>query len=987
MKNKLVFIALLTCTMVIGQIRKPKTNIKRKDVTIKKIVRPLATVKFPMYKTMIYPNNEEIIYTNSPTFKYSLNNKNTTSQSPQRKTSKIVILTVVKLSDDPNWLAENNIILQEKILSNINTGTIKSFNNLSLTLNNAYAWNIEFKGKTPNEDDMNWNVFYYFDKNTIIDKEDPHKCASKYILNPSFKEKSYWKVTNNNSLITNSGVNTVFFGHDDNGAGSITSPNTILHQKLRIPIQMGKSYQLKFSLKQQKESKFSIKVIAFNGILNSLAPSSDIAIMTISGTIPYKNDWSKITLSAWEAHKNFNNIALVFIPENKKNILHLLLDRVCLYEVESACELNSLTYEGENTEGDESITVTYQEYLAGSVHDLYPNQNTTTVDWYANIADECLAIGGDDSDEDDIKLNELDEIEIDKTQKELKEIEEQLISNEPDYFKSKNGIQPIHQNIKYKCKNSKPKLDSSKPFGGRDIVYIHGLQLEAIIANIKNSSDFQGKWPVDKHAFYKNGGHNPSNTSQDGEFYNEARLMWDKHIIRGLGSLSLPSNSYLIATYSANQRLEVAIHAVLSQINEAMAGNNPNLIKSLSAKKSRDCFGSNGIVLIAHSTGGLVASTLLGIAEKSNTNQTYKDYYGDVRFISNKLDAQIGIDAAYGGSPLATAGIAVLSGVNNSPLINKMAKIFLKNDNLQHLTNFDPYQTILYDLMPTTSRNKWRPIMQSNTPTLKMTGITTGKSAEGLMTMAGNLLMRGFDDGVLSSSSQSGHYKKRPGFKVKNRGKLVDKGTELRKRRALVRMSKSGKNIHLGERNYYITPYLSGTGMLQGNSVKSVIDNPNQFIPNHFTVLQTTGDHFDNVTEVQRNQNNYAYTDGDNLLEVAHLLSHNIASIFIPPVTKIRNNEETSVVFNSHLYSSGLLNINFAKLNQEWIKKETWGFHAPKIIMVRKCIRLFKKERCIKLPKVTWHYYEYIKWQRKYHLLKDYKTKRGMDYMYEYILR
>ena len=983
MKTKLsLILTLFICINAFSQIKKPV----RRTASIKQMAKPILVkeiIKESLEKTMVYPADEEIVYTNSPTFKYALEKKLARSQNAQnlqtKKTiSKTIILTVVRISDAPNWTAANNIVLREEIVSNSNTGISRNFNNLSLILNNAYAWNIEFKGENPDEDDMNWNVFYYFDKGTIIDDEDPHACNTKYIYNPSFKDKSYWKTTNT-AFSSHSGTNIISNGHDDNGAAAITGPNTILYQKLQTPIRKDQNYQLKFSLKRLKEkAPFRIKAIAFNGTLNSLTPSSDIAIMTVSGTLTSYNDWNKITLSSWEAHKNFESIALVFIPKNKGTRINLLIDRVCLSEVASACEQNNLVYEVENPEGDDSITITNQEYLAGSVQDLYPDQDTSTADWYANIADDCLAIGGEDSEEDEIKPNAQDVIEIEKAEKEVKDIEDDLIAKAPDYFQPKNGIQPIVHNDKASCLQAKPVLDASKPFGGRDIVYIHGLQLKAIIGNLKITPTFQGKWPQDKSAFYKGG-----------EFHDEATHYWKDHISRGLGQVNMPTNSYLLVSYSANQRLEVGIHAVLTQIRDAMAGNNSGVFKSMEHLKNKRCFGSNGIVVITHSTGGLVASTMFGIAEQSNTNQVFKDYYGDVRFITDKIDAQIGFDAAYGGSPLATTGIAVLGGLSANPIIKIAGKIFLKNNNIQQHANFDPLNTILFDLMPAVSKHKWRSIMGSSSiPTLIMTGTTTGKSAEGLMTLPGNFLIRGFDDGVLGVGCQTSHVKRRPGFKVKNRGKLVDKGAPLMKRKALIRMSKSGKNFHIGERNYYITPYLSPTGMLQGNSVKSIVDQPDHFIRNHHTILQTTGNHFDNVDEVRSGyDNDYAYTDGNVLLSAAMFVPSIFSGTFDIPSVRIKNNEETGVVFESSLYSSGLLNRDFAGLNQEWVKKETWGFHFIKIIMVRKCIRLFRKERCIKLPKVTWHYYEYLKWRRKYHLLKDYETKMGMDYMYEHILR
>ncbi|WP_341222201.1 hypothetical protein [Polaribacter atrinae] len=996
-----VFLTVFIVTCSFSQIKPLKRKAVIKESVIKKNPRiikndTLKNIRLKpsviniaqryIKKTMIFPSAEEVIHNASPTFKYSL-------LGGESGITKTIILTVVKLSDNPNWIAEDNIILQEEIESNLNNTTTKNFSNLSLELNNAYAWNIELKGETPIEDDMNWNVFYYFKKGIIISDEDPHVCNTKYIGNPSFKDKSYWKTTST-SFRTNTNTNTVSNGHDDMGSGSILNPNTIIYQKLQTPIRKDKNYQLKFSLNQKNQkSKFKIKAIAFNGTLNSLTPTSDIAIMTVSGTIPNKNDWSKITLSAWEAHKGFESIALIFMPENRKATINLLLDRVCLDEVESACDQNNLTFGIDNAQGDDSITVTNNEYWAGSVQDLYPDQDTSNADWYANIADEeCQSIGGEDSEDDQVVLNVQEEQEIEEANEELKTIAKELEKSAPKMFVPLNTITPIQQNEKdIKCSKKDRVLDNSKPFGGRDIIYIHGLQLQAILGNLKSTPTFQGKWPENKNAFYKDGGiYSTGDVDQDGEYYNEAMKghdgkpgYWENHIKRGLGSLTSPSNSFLIVTYSANQRLDVSIHAVLTQIKEAMEGNNPNLQRSKNALSTGECFGSNGIVVITHSTGGLLASTMFGIAEQSHTNQRLRDYYGDVRFITDKIDAQIGFDAAYGGSRLAEIGKNVLAKVTNNALLAQLATQYFTNNkvdlndyvDITHLRQLDANGTILTDLTPSVSANLWRPYMASTIPTLTMTGSTIGNPHESavakpMMTKAGNYFIKGYDDGVLSPVSQANSRNDFSRFKVKNRGKLVDKGHRDNKKDGVIHASKQGQHSNIGTRNYYNTPYLSPTGMLQGNSVARIIDPTNNHVPNHHTVLQTSGDHYDNVDLVNRySQYSYLKTKGSG------------------SEGPIINNEETGIVFNSALYSTGLLNRDFSGLNQELIRNEKWGFHAPKITMVRKCIRLFRKERCIKLPKISWHYYEYIKWQRKYHLLKDYETKIGMDYMYEYILR
>ena len=87
------------------------------------------------------------------------------------------------------------------------------------------------------------------------------------------------------------------------------------------------------------------------------------------------------------------------------------------------------------------------------------------------------------------------------------------------------------------------------------------------------------------------------------------------------------------------------------------------------------------------------------------------------------------------------------------------------------------------------------------------------------------------------------------------------------------------------------------------------------------------------------------------------------------------------------LYSGGYLSNSFRTLQEEWIKKKTWGFNFFKVTWVSKEIRLFGRKIHLKVPKLIWHYYEFIKWKRTYHLLRDYQNRNGADYMYRYLLR
>lgn len=114
-------------------------------------------------------------------------------------------------------------------------------------------------------------------------------------------------------------------------------------------------------------------------------------------------------------------------------------------------------------------------------------------------------------------------------------------------------------------------LDCSLPFCGRDIIFVHGLVFEALFDAVKarhgiaSAQHALDKWPQDAASF----------TTPGGYYRDQAYARWENYAQKKLGLAYLRAQAthaprILIVAWAAPQRMEIAIHAVLSQITTAM---------------------------------------------------------------------------------------------------------------------------------------------------------------------------------------------------------------------------------------------------------------------------------------------------------------------------------------------------------------------------------------------------------------------------------
>jgi len=163
-------------------------------------------------------------------------------------------------------------------------------------------------------------------------------------------------------------------------------------------------------------------------------------------------------------------------------------------------------------------------------------------------------------------------------------------------------------------------------FGGRDIIFIHGLKLDHVRDKIVNVRGADAVWhttstfPADTA--------NPEFYYPTGYFRSMAECNWNLtrnggdpliidgqpasgHITRFLLNHQY-MNRYLYVAYPCSQPLEVAVQAVLTQISDAMHFGTG--VIDPSGKNDTNNFGTPSFVMIGHSTGGLVGDVALSAA-------------------------------------------------------------------------------------------------------------------------------------------------------------------------------------------------------------------------------------------------------------------------------------------------------------------------------------------------------------------------------------
>ncbi len=917
-------------------------------------VIPIGTGNASANIDLLYPKSPCPIIENRPTFQWANKSKSVTSSAKYQ-------LKVVEITKADEGIENIDQMKPIIFLDNISSDNVPlPKNNPSLEPNKFYAWQVS---KIENEklEKSHIELFSVQGRNNTLNSITNDCCQGGLIANGGFVTSTVTGTLGSGGSSGNwskgYGNPTVNFssgtGCFDDGYikmnGNLISGSCI-QQVLSATnkIKKGKRYKVSMAVKFEQAGNTlnyaRIRVVAFNGSLgagiNHRLPNTDLAIIGRSTKITECDDWSVRVFTIWTANKDFENIAVnVFTDDNTSSSISI--DNISLCEIETTdCDALSFDKNGDpiTPVGLQKITDASscaasdedEDYFNGSLSGLYGYDGTFSM--YNNLnLDDCNNIEGPMPPEftnyncdDSLKALGID-ISCDSLQRFID-------SPLPPFFDSVFIPTPLTALIDECSPNmAGQKGDVEKmDFGGRDIIYIHGLQFSHIIDKIKGKSGATESWPLNKSEFL-----------EGGYYKTVAEENWANHI-KYYETNRGRKNRYFIASYNCAERADVSVYNLMLQIKSAMEYGTDVVNPDEKDPRKKSCFGRE-FIIISHSTGGLIANLVLSIANQTKTNLAVKAEYGDAGFISDRCKGHISFHGAMGGSNLAK--IAVLTGL---PIMTK---------------------SVLLDLTPEYTYGRWsadlklvpKPVLtiSGGHPMLDITAVGAFGAATLLtlvgappmfITLAGlaaQKILPGLDDMIVNMESSAGrdkpHYLPISKFITPYPNKAFDLGIKLDRALASYYDQKAG----LGKFSSAANPYLTPSGMVEPR-FSSQITNP-QF-PNNYTFIQSASEHIQ--------PKDYSYFDYMNYKNSL------IGSAY---------SEEQLVTNSSYLYTSGIVNPSIINEMVENIKGKKIVFTWGKFV--------WKNGR---LKFIKYNIERYI-WKRLYHNLQG--NRYDYHFAYDYLFK
>lgn len=677
-------------------------------------------------------------------------------------------------------------------------------------------------------------------------------------------------------------------------------------------------------------------------------PSADVAIIGRSGKIKACNNWSIVEFPVWTANQDFQMIGIsAFTDDNA--VSKIWIDNVTLCETGLSGDCDEITINAAENPlpppgfgplptnlGCPVVAEPEEVYNNGSLQDLYGQlyQYNGTTNWYSQAGDKCFSIGGTIPPEA-LKYNCDDSLKMMGINMTCEQLKKAL--DNPDLSGLSNvkppplPVIPAPQNGT--CTVKPPANFVEMPFKGRDIVFIHGLQLSHLCDRANGIAGAQANWP------------DPNTRHEFLTGYYKAVAMgnFGPHIQQYIHNPG-HKNRYIVVTYNCSQSAEIAAHSVLAQIREAMENNNTaGIVSDPSDPRGTSCFGRE-YVFVSHSTGALIADIALSIAHMTKTNPTMKAKWGDIGLLSDRCKGRVSFRGAFTGSHLATLLVAFQS----TPTLSRIASGILtkgvcKKDFSSAADRNMVLNSVLVDLVPSVAQARWGIYLQSvPVPVLDI----SSAHPTAITPFLKFSMHPGYDDGVLtmdcSGSNMALHATQPSRFAATSARKVFDMGQPIFRAVTYYRDQFIAPTVCAASN----TPYLSPTGMVQ--PVAAVLA-PAVRYANHYSFVQSTSEHW---LEKSFWSGNYEQTSVD----------------------KSRNWEEELVVENPMLFSSGIVDPGIASQMTENIKEKVVYYPTLRI----------KTVKGIPRPIIVWKKF-YI-WKRTYHVLQE-PNWYDYDYAYRYLFR
>lgn len=642
-------------------------------------------------------------------------------------------------------------------------------------------------------------------------------------------------------------------------------------------------------------------------------------------------------------------------------------------------------------------TIDTIDHSTGYVSDQFP-QFTPDNSWYSQIPCDMSLGGDDDPADEEPELNGgLDSLGINVSVEEAldslstyDEANYKWASSQPPFLPTAGAV-----GLNYTFPTTPHCVDPSNAFGGRDIIFIHGLRTTPIIEKILSSnpgaliewhSPTQFPGSIENPAFYG-----------DGYWKAGAERYWQGHIQRFLKDKGY-KNRYLIVAWPATQRLDVGVHAILTQIADAMQYGIG--VVDLSGKHDCSNFGTPGFVVVSHSTGGLITPVALRMAQDIPAL--------NAQYIAQSAKAQVALNGAAAGSQFAAAAVGV-----GRKAAQAIATLTWECQMVDQLL-FQPLgytlncstafpnvaaiaTSVLVDLCPSVAKQTWAPVI--NSP-LTVHTVTLGgghpstdgtdppaKWSKFTSWLVKRLILTGLDDGVNPLGSQTANSEGwPPGYSYSGSKRQVkDLGLKLRDEKTRMKgyfrdqWKDVGDRLHDETSHKLVTiganQYVSPWGAVQVAHSPAPGHDPDSRLMNHFSFMEGASHHYGATpgSDTYFNDNDYENTPPtktpfphpENEINDEETLAITDNAVF----ARYGNGAPTTDPRNPHYVDSAPLLEPYVPRTVGWIT----GRQIPAFK-----ITVFGR---------TWQKGPWWLWYRLYHYAEGWENKVLGDYAYECVLR
>ena len=706
-----------------------------------------------------------------------------------------------------------------------------------LALATGYVWlvdAVDARGKVTSTSAP--GLFYANDPSSSFPMEQWLCCNDEdLMLHEDFTE---WQPAYGSPTINDKGVGCSDAAGTIHLTGALGTGDAVT-QQLRQPIRANEHYLVSFCARSADADLLTqFRVYAHNDTLPTTGVhppvSASVASIGLTGQVE-PGGWTWFVLPPWRANRDFSRVAIAaaaapalpgLSPTNKAAGE---VSNICIRRVD---DCNGFFTAGPNLELGTGIqidtsTEAYAQAVTsdlGAMVDLFGENfdELGTNNWYRE-GDGCASIGGwvpDDID-DDVPWSdaEADDETFDK------DILDQIIKHVADELlkpELSDRLEPIdlvlddcadHDPVPHPREIRPDPGEVPIPFGGRDIIFVHGIIPSQVIARgiaddpllrsfydslpsppgalPKDMVDSVAlEWPENRAPYTAD----LATSGTDSYFRRSGETYWRHHIQENLLNPG-HDNRFLVAGFNSSQRLVYGVHAVLSQIARAMSTGEG--VADPSGKYGTGCFGRE-IVFVTHSTGSLLINVAMSIAASTATDSELRDTYGDLSEIARRGRVHIATHGAIAGSNVAQAAVAAavvtrghiaLDGLVTDIKIWGMRTLALAlaepEDRDEIASFFDAIlaaddmanaalasipdatmASVAVDLCPLVAKTAWpRFIASSPVPTLTIAGghpthggipAIVSPSGTAWPTLITKLVLGGFDDGAVPVNSQAG---------------------------------------------------------------------------------------------------------------------------------------------------------------------------------------------------------------------------------------